>query len=82
MRERFNGSSSNAKGSKSKKKSKSSDCVDGQQVCKEAMEFSIEYAKSGRAKCRQCEDKIEKVVMISFQSFFFFGCTHCIQSRE
>ena len=61
IRERLNGSSN--KVSKSKKKSKGApvDVVDGPSAIKEAMEFSIEYAKSSRAKCRQCEEKIEKV---------------------
>ena len=35
------------------------DEADGPSIVKS--EFEIEYAKSGRAKCRKCDDKIEKV---------------------
>ena len=62
--------SSGASNSKSKKKWKgnsSLDAVDGPSAIKEAMEFSIEYAKSSRAKCRQCEEKIEKVKIKEIQ---------------
>lgn len=62
IREKLNGSGSNtSKSNKKKSKGASVDTVDGPSAIKEAMEFSIEYAKSSRAKCRQCENKIEKV---------------------
>lgn len=41
-------------------KAASKDEVDGVSASSNS-EYEIEYAKSGRAKCRKCEDKIEKV---------------------
>ena len=57
---------------KSKKKGKSAqnlDITDGGPTVTAAIEFSIEYAKSARAKCRQCEEKIEKVHTIIFKKY-------------
>jgi len=67
LREKLNNSggvTGAASGGKSKKKTKngSVDVVDGPSS-RETMEFSIEYAKSSRAKCRKCEEKIEKGVI-------------------
>lgn len=39
------------------------DEVDGPSCNNNNSDFQIEYAKSGRAKCRQCEEKIEKGVI-------------------
>ena len=57
----MNGSSSSVSKSKKKSKGTAVDTVDGPSAIKEAIDFSIEYAKSSRAKCRHCEEKIEKV---------------------
>ena len=45
----------------------SKDEADGASVSSNS-EYEIEYAKSGRAKCRKCEDKIEKVKCLKFGS--------------
>jgi len=58
IRGKINGTGSG----KSKKKGKSAQNLDvTDSAPTAAFEFSIEYAKSARAKCRQCEEKIEKV---------------------
>lgn len=44
-------------------KAASKDEVDGVSASSNS-EYEIEYAKSGRAKCRKCEDKIEKVKVL------------------
>lgn len=49
------------KGKGKKGSKKSVDVIDGPTTSKTAVEFSIEYARSGRATCRKCEEKIEKV---------------------
>lgn len=60
IREKLGGSLSSSKG----KSKGSKDTVDGpSNVSSAASEFSVEYAKSGRAKCRKCEEKIEKGVV-------------------